>query len=149
MAHAFSKTCQQRTVGNAKLIGQHIEHMCLAIFIAADYPLPITPKEQHLNQMRVSELVPDQESMRKRFSKPYIDEVTANGDGCACAFQYEPDWEGEPLIAEKMRGPALAFHNCRLTWRRLTLPDSWSRMRVTAMSWTVRQPTMEQSHLNS
>ena len=101
MAHAFSKTCQQRTVGNAKLIGQHIEHMCLAIFIAADYPLPITPKEQHLNQMRVSELLPDQESMRKRFSKPYIYEVTTNGDGCACAFQYEPDWEGEPLIAEE------------------------------------------------
>jgi hypothetical protein len=49
--------------------------MCLAIFIAADYPLPITPKEQHLNQMRVSELLPDQESMRKRFSKPYIYEV--------------------------------------------------------------------------
>jgi hypothetical protein len=74
--------------------------MCLAIFIASDCPLLVTSKAHNQNQMRVLALLPQRESIRTMFSKPYVYEITGDA-GCACDFEYDPDWEGEPLLVEE------------------------------------------------
>jgi hypothetical protein len=63
--------------------------MCLAIFIAANHRLPLSPKEQSGNAMHVAELQSSDEVVRKQFSNPYIYEIIGK-DGCACDFQYDP-----------------------------------------------------------
>ena len=76
--------------------------MCLAIFIALDRPFPVTPKEKHETPFRVTEIRPNDEGVRKHFSKPYIYEILGK-DGCACDFQYDPRMEGVELCAEECR----------------------------------------------
>ena len=43
-----------------------------------------------------------QESVRRQFSKSFVYQVMTE-QGCACGFDYDPDWEGEPSIIEENR----------------------------------------------
>jgi len=63
--------------------------MYLAIFIAANHRLPLSPKEQSGRVMHVAELLSSDEVVRKQFSNPYIYGMIGN-DGCACDFHYDP-----------------------------------------------------------
>jgi len=74
--------------------------MCLAIFLAADAPLPLARIGEGSTQMYVVAIPLEQESIRKQFSKRFVYEITTE-EGCASGFDYDPDYEREPTIAEE------------------------------------------------
>ena len=70
--------------------------MCMAVYIASDYPLPLIQWNKDAPAFHVSELTTDEndERVRVQFSKPYIYYVGAH-TGCGCGFEYGkyPDYE--------------------------------------------------------
>jgi len=44
--------------------------------------------------------VPVHQAVRKQFSKPFVYQVMTE-QGCACGFDHDPDWEGEPSIIQE------------------------------------------------
>ena len=68
--------------------------MCLAVFLAADRPLPLVPFDEARPSFNVTELDPGERAVRGRFSKRHVYYLGAY-TGCSCGFTPDADEEEE------------------------------------------------------
>lgn len=70
--------------------------MCMAVYIASNFPLPLVPWNKDQPGFHVADLHPGDERVRVQFSKPYVYYVGAHS-GCGCGFAYgrHPEYEGD------------------------------------------------------
>jgi hypothetical protein len=62
--------------------------MCMMVYLAANKPLPLVPRDEQNPSFNVSELnVAYSNGVERQFRKTYIYEVGAYG-GCGCGFSY-------------------------------------------------------------
>jgi hypothetical protein len=61
--------------------------MCLAVYIAADQPLPEIDWDEHHPAFYIRRIQPSELSVRKHFTKPHIYSAGAH-EGCGCGFSY-------------------------------------------------------------
>ena len=62
--------------------------MCLAVYLAADHPLPLIPWRKDAPGFSVTERVPDPERVRAHVSRPRLRSVWT-ASGCGCGFLYD------------------------------------------------------------
>jgi hypothetical protein len=74
----------------------HPPVMCMAVYIAADAPLPLIPWDETRRTFHVSELSKEDEPVRVQFSKPYV-VYAGSHEGCGCGFAYGQYPEHEEL----------------------------------------------------
>jgi hypothetical protein len=70
----------------------------MALYIASDRPLPLTPPVGEGQHFRTAELKPDQEVVRSHFSNPHV-LYAGSYEGCGCGFNYgreHPEREDYP-----------------------------------------------------
>jgi hypothetical protein len=60
--------------------------MCMMVYIASDYPLPLLAWDKARPRFNVEKLTERDEAVRRHFSKPYAYYVGAH-EGCGCGFQ--------------------------------------------------------------
>lgn len=61
--------------------------MCMAVFIAADEPLPFIDWDESQPAFHVQPISPEEEGVRARLLKPHIYFLGAH-TGCSCGFAY-------------------------------------------------------------
>ena len=73
--------------------------MCLAVYLAADHPLPLIPWRKDAPGFSVTERVPDPERVRTHVSRPHLRSVWT-ASGCGCGFLYDGVAPGTAEYAE-------------------------------------------------
>jgi hypothetical protein len=66
--------------------------MCMVVYVASDYPLPMLAWDQTNPQFHVTELSERTEPVRRHFTKPCVYYVGSH-EMCGCGFQYG-EYEG-------------------------------------------------------
>ncbi len=61
--------------------------MCMALFVAADEPLPVIEWRESAPAFNVQVISETEESVRRHFSKPHVYYLGAH-TGCSCGFAY-------------------------------------------------------------
>ena len=77
--------------------------MCMAVYIASDFPLPLIQWNKDAPGFHVTELTTNinDEKVKEQFSKSYIYYVGAHtGCGCGCGFEYGKYPEYEDNVEE-------------------------------------------------
>jgi len=81
----------------------------MAVYIAADNPLPLLEWQEDVTVFCVSELTEDEKRVSKQFSKPFLAYAGSLG-GCSCGFSYgdepvedEDDRKQDALSRESVR----------------------------------------------
>jgi len=70
--------------------------MCLMVYLAADRPLPLMPRDEGRPVFLVRELTERDEPVRRQFTRAHLYYTGAYED-CGCGFQYGEDPEVEEL----------------------------------------------------
>lgn len=68
--------------------------MCVMVYIASDYPLPIMAWDQDNPRFHTADLSKQDETVRGHFSKPYVYYVGSH-ERCGCGFQWGENEESE------------------------------------------------------
>ena len=76
--------------------------MCMALYIAADTPLPEIPQTSPPAPLSVEPIEEADQAVRVHFSKPYVYFVGSH-TGCSCGFQYGPDAQDDLEGRESVR----------------------------------------------
>jgi hypothetical protein len=68
--------------------------MCLAVFVASDFPLPAVRWSAERPEFAVAPLAARQEPVRRRLARPHVAALWAH-TGCGCGFSHQYEWDAE------------------------------------------------------
>lgn len=85
--------------------------MCLELFVASDERLLLIPFDPAAPAFSTSTLWPEDQPVRRRFSKPFVYSVGAQ-TGCSCGFSYNshdlsPDLLSDPDVPEAVKASVI------------------------------------------